>query len=86
MYDNIRGKLVFVTGSGSGIGKAIARTLASEGAEHASSTQGDWAERTAREIIEKGGKATSAKLDVTAKAEVDSVIDSCWKEQVLFIF
>jgi meso-butanediol dehydrogenase/(S,S)-butanediol dehydrogenase/diacetyl reductase len=82
MYDNIRGKLAFVTGSGSGIGRAIALMLASEGAViHATDLKGDWAERTAREIIEKGGKATSAKLDVTAKAEVDSVIDSCWKEQ-----
>jgi len=40
----------------------------------------DWAERTANEITENRGKATFAKLDVTDKSEVDTVVDTCWRE------
>ncbi len=83
MYDqSLGGKLAFVTGAGSGIGRAIAMRLASDGARiHVTDLNGEWARRTADEIIQKNGRAKSAKLDVTIKAEVDAVVDSCWENQ-----
>jgi meso-butanediol dehydrogenase / (S,S)-butanediol dehydrogenase / diacetyl reductase len=83
MYEkSIGGKLAFVTGAGSGIGRAIALRLASEGARvHATDLNVDWAKRTADEINANKGDASYAKLDVTNKTEVDSVIDACWLYQ-----
>jgi meso-butanediol dehydrogenase/(S,S)-butanediol dehydrogenase/diacetyl reductase len=76
-----KGKLAFVTGAGAGIGRAISLNLASKGAKvFASDLKREWAKNTADEIAERGGKAAFSKLDVTNKAEVDSVIDSCWDE------
>jgi len=83
MYEaSIGGKLAFVTGAGAGIGRAIALRLAAEGAAvHVTDLNEEWAKRTEDEITKKKGKASSARLDVTSKAEVDSVIDACWKNQ-----
>ncbi|MDA4131431.1 MAG: SDR family oxidoreductase [Thaumarchaeota archaeon] len=82
MYGHFDGKIAFVTGAGAGIGRAIALVLAEEGAKiMVTDLNPEWAEKTAREIIGGGGKASSAKLDVTSKADVDSVIDSCWEKQ-----
>lgn len=70
---NVEGKLVFVTGGGSGIGEALSRRFAAEGAGHVVVTDlnGDQAERVAGEI---GGVAHH--LDVSDEASVGSVIES----------
>jgi meso-butanediol dehydrogenase/(S,S)-butanediol dehydrogenase/diacetyl reductase len=79
--DSFEGKLAFVTGAGTGIGRAISLRLASDGAKiFVTDLNPDWAKRTASEVNHLGGKAFSAKLDVTSKAEIDSVIDSCWRD------
>lgn len=82
---SIGGKLALVTGAGSGIGRAIALRLASEGARvHVTDLNGEWAKRTAEEITasassKAASSSSSAKLDVTNREEVDSVIDYCWQ-------
>jgi meso-butanediol dehydrogenase / (S,S)-butanediol dehydrogenase / diacetyl reductase len=82
MYESFEEKLALVTGAGTGIGRAISLRLASEGATvMVTDLKEDWAKRTAVEIVARGGEAFSAKLDVTNKMEIDSVIDSCWREQ-----
>lgn len=83
MYDSaFKGKVAFVTGAGSGIGRAISLRLASDGATvMATDLNPEWAKRTANEIAEGGGKAASAKLDVTNRGEIDSVIDRCWSHE-----
>jgi meso-butanediol dehydrogenase / (S,S)-butanediol dehydrogenase / diacetyl reductase len=83
MYENsIGGKIAFVTGAGAGIGRAIALRLASEGAHvHITDLNPDWAKKTSEEIVSKGGKASSTKLDVTSRSEVDQAMDSCWQNQ-----
>jgi meso-butanediol dehydrogenase/(S,S)-butanediol dehydrogenase/diacetyl reductase len=75
------GRLAFVTGAGSGIGRAISMRLAAEGAKVlATDLNLEWAERTSDEIRSAGGKAAAARLDVTRKEEVDAVVEASWKE------
>jgi 2-keto-3-deoxy-L-fuconate dehydrogenase len=67
------GKKAVVTGGGSGIGKAIAMVLASQGAEvHILELNKEQAESTVHEIISNGNKAFSYSCDV---ADQKTVID-----------
>ena len=71
------GKRAVVTGAASGIGRAIATTFAASGATvHILDREGESAESTAREIVEKGGSATSHLCDVTDGDSVRSVFDA----------
>jgi NAD(P)-dependent dehydrogenase (short-subunit alcohol dehydrogenase family) len=73
-------KVVFVTGAGTGIGRAIALRLSSEGAKViVSDIDPETAERTASEINKKNGTAKSLRLDVTNSSEVSEVIEKSWK-------
>jgi NAD(P)-dependent dehydrogenase (short-subunit alcohol dehydrogenase family) len=73
-------KVAFVTGAGSGIGRAICLRLASEGAETvATDINIDWAKSTVAEIERAGRSARALKLDVTNAREVDEVIEKAWQ-------
>jgi 2-hydroxycyclohexanecarboxyl-CoA dehydrogenase len=65
-----------VTGGGSGIGAAIARRLAADGAMVAIfDLHGDAAGRAAASIEEAGGKAIGMRVDVTDRAAIDAGAD-----------
>src|SRR5207302_5203572 len=68
----LAGKVAVVTGASKGIGAAIAKHLADEGASvvvnYASSKEG--AERVVREITGKGGKAIAVQADVAKQADI----------------
>ena len=74
------GKVAFVTGAGSGIGRSIALRLSSEGAGViVTDIDLELAQRTAAEIKKNTGTASALKLDVTNSAEVSEIIDQAWK-------
>ena len=63
-YKRLKGQRVFITGAGSGIGRATALRFAAEGAQLAlADLRG--AKETAAEIKKAGGTATAYDLDVT---------------------
>jgi 3-oxoacyl-[acyl-carrier protein] reductase len=74
----LAGKVAVITGASKGIGAAIARALASEGASvvvnYASSKAG--ADAVVAEITKAGGKAVAVKGDVTKAAEVQGIINA----------
>jgi NAD(P)-dependent dehydrogenase (short-subunit alcohol dehydrogenase family) len=70
------GRVAFVTGAGSGIGRATARRLASEGAAVAVvDVHLDAAQETASMIGEAGGTAVAFDADVRERAEIESARD-----------
>ena len=65
------GRVAVVTGAGSGLGHAVARQLASEGAPVACfDIAVDAAEKTAAEIAEQGGAASAYRVDVSDPVSV----------------
>jgi NAD(P)-dependent dehydrogenase (short-subunit alcohol dehydrogenase family) len=68
-------KVAIVTGAGSGIGRATATRLASEGATVAClDLNGDAAEETAAKLAADGGTARSWRCDVSEEASVEGVV------------
>jgi 3-oxoacyl-[acyl-carrier protein] reductase len=69
----LSGKVAVVTGASKGIGAAIAKQLAAEGAavivNYASSRTG--ADKVVAEITQTGGKAVAIQADVAKKADID---------------
>lgn len=70
------GATLVVTGAGSGIGRATAARLATEGAVVAClDVIGNSAQRAASEIAEAGGKAKGFTCDVSDEASVSAAVD-----------
>lgn len=79
--NKLKGKVAVVTGASKGIGAAIAKALATEGASvvvnYASSKQG--ADAVVAEIEKAGGKAVAVKGDVSKAAEAKAIVDAAIK-------
>jgi 2-hydroxycyclohexanecarboxyl-CoA dehydrogenase len=72
----LAGRVAFVTGGASGIGCAIARALARDGARVAvADLDAEGARRVVAEIQGAGGNAVAQPLDITDVAAVDSSVD-----------
>ena len=71
----LSGKVAIVTGSARGIGEAIARKLASEGASVVvTDINIEGAERVAAEINNRGGEAIAVKTDVADRGQVRDLV------------
>jgi meso-butanediol dehydrogenase/(S,S)-butanediol dehydrogenase/diacetyl reductase len=72
---DLSGTIAFVTGAGSGIGRGLALQMAADGAAVAvTDVDGQAAAVVAAEIAALGGRAISARVDVTDTAELDRAV------------
>jgi 3-oxoacyl-[acyl-carrier protein] reductase len=72
---NLTGKIALVTGSGRGIGKAIAQKLSEVGATVIINDVSDTAEDTAEELRSSGNPVSFMKGNVSISAEVNQIVD-----------
>jgi 2-keto-3-deoxy-L-fuconate dehydrogenase len=74
---SLQEKTVIITGGASGIGLAMSRLFASQGATvHMLEINGMQAEQEADKINATGGRARAHQVDITDEARVNEVIDS----------
>jgi len=72
---SLKGKTAIVTGGGSGIGKAISKTFAIQGANvQILDFNIEGAEETVNEIVKSGGSAKAYKCDVSNQENVNAVV------------
>ena len=77
MSDNIKGKVVVITGASSGLGEATARHLAAEGARLVlGARRTDRIEALAGELTESGAEALAVTTDVTDRDQVQALVDA----------
>jgi NADP-dependent 3-hydroxy acid dehydrogenase YdfG len=75
MENNIKGKVIIVTGASSGIGEAVAKHLASLGAKVSlGARRKEKLDVLVKEIVAAGGKAVSFVTDVTKRDQVDALV------------
>ena len=75
MKGRLADKIALITGGGSGIGEAICKVFAAEGAMVAvSDINKQTSEKVAQDIVKSGGLARAYELDVTSGAGVKAVV------------
>jgi glucose 1-dehydrogenase len=79
---NLKGQVAIVTGANSGIGEGIARAMAEAGATVVINyvSRPEEAEKIVAEIRERGGKASSAKADVSDEQQVVAMFEAVRRE------
>jgi NADP-dependent 3-hydroxy acid dehydrogenase YdfG len=81
MSDNIKGKIVVITGASSGLGEATARLLSAEGATVVlGARRADRIKALADELIAKGGKAIAVITDVTDHVQVERLVGTAMRK------
>jgi NADP-dependent 3-hydroxy acid dehydrogenase YdfG len=81
MENNIKGKVVVITGASSGLGEAAAKHLSQLGATVVvGARRAERIEKIAKEIRGNGGKSLAIVADVTNRDQVKKLVDSAVKE------
>ena len=70
----LEGKVVLVTGAAGGIGRAICRRLADEGAALALLDLGEAVDAFAAELAQQGARVAAARADVSSSAQVRDAV------------
>lgn len=77
MPSDLNGRVAIVTGAGRGVGAAVARALAAQGARVAvNDINPDRAERLARDIVTSGGQALAVQADVANKFQCVKLVEA----------
>ncbi|HEY1872256.1 MAG TPA: SDR family oxidoreductase, partial [Chitinophagaceae bacterium] len=80
MSDNIKGKVIVITGASSGLGEAAAKHLSDRGAIVVlGARRADRIQKLAKEINEQGAKALAITTDVTKYEQVKTLVDTAVK-------
>jgi 3-oxoacyl-[acyl-carrier protein] reductase len=69
----LTGKVALVTGASRGIGRAIALSLARQGATVVAAARGDNAAPTVAAIVEAGGRGEAVSVDVTESSALEAL-------------
>ena len=82
MSDRLKGKVAIVTGSGSGIGQAIATRFAQEGASIVIDYRDhiDGANETKSAVEAAGSKAILVQADVSKLHDTQNLVDQAWSQ------
>jgi glucose 1-dehydrogenase len=82
MAGRLEGKVAVVSGSGSGIGQAIAERLAQEGASLVVDYRNhiEQAQETQKKIADAGGKSILVQADVSKLADGSNLIEQAWQQ------
>jgi NADP-dependent 3-hydroxy acid dehydrogenase YdfG len=79
--NNVKGKVILVTGGGQGLGAAICRTMAEDGAKViAVDVNETKLQNVAKEITDSGGNIKSYSMNVADEKNVEDVINRIIKE------
>ena len=74
----LTGKAIVISGVGPGLGQALARLCAQEGAQVAlGARSADYLEEVAREVREAGGEAVCCATDITQADQCSALADAC---------
>ena len=73
---DLTGRVALVTGASRGIGRAIAKRLAAQGAVVVAAARGENAASTVQEVQAAGGTAEAASLDVSDPAAIPAAVDA----------
>jgi len=77
----LKGKSAIVTGAAQGIGEAVARAMAKEGASVVvADLNSEGAAKVAADINKSGGKAIAVKVDISKEREVEEMVSKTIKE------
>ncbi len=75
---DLKGRVAFITGAGSGIGRGIAQRLAADGADiYIADVDTEGAEMTANLVTQLGRRAVVKRANVAAKAQMQAAAADC---------
>ena len=78
--DSLRDRVAIVTGASRGIGRVVARRLASAGAAVVAAAREQHAEEAAADIRKAGGRVVAISVDVTDSGQIDAMVQAALDE------